>query len=122
MKKEPVTMKCYVLGDAMGATCETTRARESVDDSITEEELENEKDKEQSPTMMETADRIKNELLHCEICDSVIKPGNSMVVITQQTLTFHPPFGFTSQIQVSIRAFQYEAHACHSLMINQQST
>ena len=39
MKKELVAMKCYVLGDAIGAMCETTRVRESADDSITEEEL-----------------------------------------------------------------------------------
>ena len=67
-------MKCYVLGDAIGATCETTGARESSDDTITEEELENEKDKEQSPMMIEAADRIKNELFCREICDRVIKP------------------------------------------------
>ena len=75
MKKEPVTMKCYVLGDAIGATCETTGVRESADDSITEEELENEKDKEQSPTMIEAVDQIKNELFCREICDKVIKPA-----------------------------------------------
>ena len=68
-------MKCYVFGDAIGVMCETTGARESADDNITEEELENEKDKEQSPTMIEAADRIKNELFHCEICNKVIKPA-----------------------------------------------
>ena len=49
-------MKCYTLGDAIGATCETTGVRESADDSITKEELENEKDKEQGPMMIEAAD------------------------------------------------------------------
>ena len=49
-------MKRYVLGDTIGAMCETTGAHESADNSITEEELENEKDKEHSPTMIEAAD------------------------------------------------------------------
>ena len=51
-----ITKKCYILGDAIGAMCETTGACESPE-SITEEELENEKDKEKSPTMIEAADR-----------------------------------------------------------------
>ena len=98
-----VMMKCYVLGDTIGATCETTGVHESADDSITEEELQNEKDKEQSPTMIEAADRIKNELFHREICDKAIKPA--VVQETNNTTnTFHPPFGFTSRIQVSRRS------------------
>ena len=33
-----------------------------------------------------------------------------MVVITQQTLMFHPPMGFTSRIQVTTRGSKYKVH------------
>ena len=67
--------------------------------------------------------KIKNEEFHREVSDmlSTVFPelcfvkanddtGNSMIVITQRTLMFHPPIGFTSRIQVTIRGFNYEVH------------
>ena len=61
--------------------------------------------------------------LHCEVCKMGAKcfpelcfaavedsSGNSMVVITQRTLSLHPPFGYVSRIRVSISGFQYEVH------------
>lgn len=35
---------------------------------------------------------------------------NTMVVISQQTLMYHLPFGFTSRIQVTIKRNEYEAY------------
>jgi len=48
---------------------ETTMAT-GVGVRITEEEFEKEKDKEQGPMKIETADQIKSKLFHCEICES----------------------------------------------------
>ena len=47
-----------------------------------------------------------------ELCFSSVgdTSGNSIVVITQCTVMFQPPFGYTLQIQVTITGFQYEVH------------
>ena len=68
-------------------------------------------------------DKVKTELFHHEVCEMGAKyfpelcfatvedsAGNSMVIITQQTLNLHSPFGYMSRIRVSIAAFQYEVH------------
>ena len=75
------------------------------------------------PFKISECDNVKNERFHQEICDKLIgvfpdlcfvkaydKYGNSMIVITQQTLMFHPPMGFTSRIQVAIRGSKYEVY------------
>jgi len=55
--------------DAISGMSKTTMATR-VGVCITEEEFKKEKDKEQGPTKVETADRIKSKLFHCEICES----------------------------------------------------
>ena len=78
---------------------------------------------EQRPSKIDECDKAKNERFHSEICYKLASifpdlcfvkahdnSGNSMVVITQRTLMFHPPMGFTSRIQVTIRGSEYEVH------------
>ena len=69
------------------------------------------------------ADKMKIKSFHRKVCDTVAKrfpelcfvsvqdfSGNSMIVITQQTLNHHPPFGHVSRIHAIILVFQYEVH------------
>ena len=68
-------------------------------------------------------DKAKIESFHHEVCELGVDrfpelcfspvqdiSGNSMLVITQRTVMLHPPFGYTSRIQVTITGFEYEVH------------
>jgi len=76
-------------------------------------------------------DRAEYELFHNEVCELGARyfpdmcfakarddAGNSMVVITQKTLMFHRPFGFTSRVQITIRGMEYEVHVMMKNLIS----
>jgi len=76
---------------------------------------------EDQPPKIDESDKAKNETFHNEVCENLARhfqdlcfvkaydsAGNSMVVVTQRTLMFHPPMGFTSRIRITIRGFKYE--------------
>ena len=80
-------------------------------------------DVEQGSPTNDGVDRVRTELFHREVCEMGAKcfpelcfapvqdsSGNSMVLITQRTLNFHPPFSYTSRIRVIISGFQHEVH------------
>jgi len=41
-----------------------------------------------------------------------------MVVITQKMLMFHPPFGFKSRVEVTIRGMEYVVHVMMKKLIS----
>ena len=99
---EDVTCENDSCGDQhMGADTEGS-ASISIDVSIVGEgELQ--------PPKIDECEKTKNETFQNKVCNKLERvfqdlcfvkaydsSGNSMVVITQQTLMFHPPMGFTS--------------------------
>ena len=64
-----------LLDDVVGDTCKTTlptRVHVALHDSIAQDDPEKEKGQERSPTIIELADQIKNELFYHKIFDNIV--------------------------------------------------
>ena len=117
----------YELQDGIAGDSEGTEAN-----AVSEERGEGVPGEENNgPVEIGEVDRAEHELFHHEVCElgtndfpdlCFVKAqddaGNSMVVITQQTLMFHRPFGFTSRVQVTIRGMEYEVHVMMKKLIS----
>ena len=65
-----------LLDDVVGDTCKTTLPTRvlhvALHDSIAKDDPEKEKSQEQSPTVIELADQIKNELFYLKFFDNIV--------------------------------------------------